>query len=160
MRAFQLLLCCAILSGCVRNPSPLPTSLSSGDVVPLQASQNPQSAIGSETGFRTLYRFKGAPDGSAPRSSLVALHGKLYGTTSAGGNPTAAVGGGGTVFEVSTSGVERVLYRFNGRPDGATPEAALVALDGKLYGTTRAGGHRNYAGTIFEVDTSGTERLV
>ena len=61
---------------------------------------------------------------------------------------------------MSTSGVERVLYRFNGKPDGATPEAALVALDGKLYGTTRQGGHRNYLGTIFEVDTFGTERLL
>ena len=40
MRVFQLLLCCAILAGCMRNPSPLPTSLSSGDAVTLHASQN------------------------------------------------------------------------------------------------------------------------
>jgi hypothetical protein len=47
--------------------------------------------------------------------------------------------GCGTVFLVDTSGHERVLYRFRGNHDGAAPHA-LLALDGKLYGTTDSGG--------------------
>jgi hypothetical protein len=39
------------------------------------------------------------------------------------------------------SGAENVLYSFMGYPnDGAYPGAALVAVNGTLYGTTEFGG--------------------
>jgi uncharacterized repeat protein (TIGR03803 family) len=72
------------------------------------------------------------------------VNGTLYGTTPQGGASA------GTVFEVSTSGKERVLYSFKGVPDGAYPGAGLVDVNGVLYGTTTNGGVSN-AGTVFKV---------
>jgi hypothetical protein len=37
----------------------------------------------------------------------------------------------------------RVLYTFTGDPDGAGPGAGLLALNGRLYGTTSSGGANN-----------------
>ena len=68
--------------------------------------------------------------------------------------------GCGTVFKITTEGVETVLYSFQGGPaDGAAPMAGLVFdKDGNLYGTTYWGGSSsssncaNYScGTVFEV---------
>ncbi|MGB6885852.1 MAG: hypothetical protein WBE10_17510, partial [Candidatus Acidiferrum sp.] len=42
------------------------------------------------------------------------------GTTFRGGH------GGGTVFRISTTGKERVLYSFHGRTDGSEPVASLI----------------------------------
>ena len=66
------------------------------------------------------------------------MNGKLYGTTSGGGG----FKGYGTVFEISTTGAERVLYRFHGK-DGAYPSQGLIAVKGTLYGTTDEGGDEN-----------------
>ena len=45
------------------------------------------------------------------------MSGKLYGTTSAGGN-----GSSGTVFSVTTTGKEKVLHNFQGGvDDGSDP---------------------------------------
>ncbi len=45
----------------------------------------------------------------------------------------------------------RILHRFEGRADGANPDAALVNVNGTLYGTTIEGGPGGF-GTIFSVD--------
>ncbi len=58
--------------------------------------------------------------------------------------------GCGTVFAVSLTGKERVLYRFKGRPDGSVPYAGLLGVNGTLYGTTSQGGTNN-GGTIFRI---------
>ncbi len=53
-----------------------------------------------------------------------------------------------------------VLYNFTGPPDGGYPYAGLVRdAAGNLYGTTHQGGSSDY-GTVFKVDTSGTEAVV
>jgi len=105
---------------------------------------------------RILHRFKGGlDDGAFPYANLIAVNGVLYGTTEEGGGPT---GGGGTVYEVSTSGNESVIYHFKNQPDGAYPLAGLIALNGELYGTTAGGGTLN--GTVFEVSTSGEENVL
>ena len=53
-----------------------------------------------------------------------------------------------------------VLYNFTGSPDGATPYAGLLRdTAGNLYGTTTVGGSSNQ-GTVFKVDTSGTETVL
>ncbi len=102
-----------------------------------------------------LYRFKGGSDGERPYGTLIDVGANLYGTTAYGGGPT---GGGGTVFEVSTSGAERIVYAFKDQPDGAYPLAGLIDVDGELYGTTASGGPLN--GTVFAVSPSGDEHMV
>jgi uncharacterized repeat protein (TIGR03803 family) len=52
------------------------------------------------------------------------------------------------------------LYRFKGGSDGVEPVAALLYLDGALYGTTEGGGAAD-AGTVFKVDpTTGVETVL
>lgn len=101
---------------------------------------------------QVLFRFTGRATGSHPESDLVTLGGKLYGTTSSGGRYDR-----GTVFEITLSGSERVLYSFHQHAyDGEFPAAGLTAVNGVLYGTTYSGG-RNNEGTVFKITTSGTE---
>lgn len=116
-----------------------------------------------------VYAFRGGTDGGTPEGGLVFFGGTFYGTTSGGGSYACYFTGGcGTVFEVSPSGIESILHRFTGSPtDGALPESGLVVLNGALYGTTFSGGKYNCGfsyylscGTVFEVTTSGHERIV
>jgi uncharacterized repeat protein (TIGR03803 family) len=96
-----------------------------------------------------LHNFTGGADGASP-SGLVAVNGFLYGTTQSGGQ-NANCSGCGTVFKMTTSGAEQVLYNFGGYPDdGSDPSASLTFLDGKLYGTTKTGGSAN-EGTVFQI---------
>ena len=112
-----------------------------------------------------VYSFKGGSDGASPFASLIAINGKLYGTTYFGGRSTRCAGGCWTVFEMDTSGRERILHRFKGYPhDGEHPVGAFVAVNGELYGTTWVGGtgacYQEGCGTIFAVSTSGKERVL
>ena len=118
----------------------------------------------SPSGIETvLYSFcaqTGCKDGSNPEADLVLdTEGNLYGTTYKGG-----AHGKGTVFEVSASGIETVLYSFcaqAGCKDGSSPEAGLVMdAKGNLYGTTYSGGGPKKRGTVFEVSPSGTETVL
>lgn len=111
-------------------------------------------ASGHET---ILYRFKGRGNGASPEGSLAYLNGTFYGTTTAGGSSYCAQCG--TLFSLSTSGVERVVHYFSGiagsTPDGAGPSGKLVVLGGKIYGTTRSGGTFSCnCGTVFVFDPS------
>jgi uncharacterized repeat protein (TIGR03803 family) len=109
-----------------------------------------------------LYSFKGGTDGASPRAGLVAVSGTLYGTTPQGGGAGCGGEGCGTIFNITASGQERLLHRFKGKPDGAYPQASLIALNGTLYGTTIEGGacKGSGCGTIFTVSTSGKERVL
>jgi hypothetical protein len=104
---------------------------------------------------QTAYRFKCAPDG-AYGFGLIAINRVLYGTTTLGGNyckGSGNLGGCGTVFDLSTSGKESVLYSFKGIPDGDEP-LSLLAVKGGLYGATAFGGRGKCVhgcGTIFKV---------
>lgn len=97
---------------------------------------------------QVLHSFRGGRDGAVPEYSLVVMGRKLYGTTFYGGGRDQ----GGTVFEITTLGKERVIHRF-GEHDGEAP-MGLAVLGGTLYGTTMAGGIGN--GVIFAVTPSGT----
>jgi uncharacterized repeat protein (TIGR03803 family) len=109
--------------------------------------------------FKSLYSFKGNPDGARPDRRLIAADGMLYGTTQNGG------GNGGVVYQITTSGAESVLHVFTGGSDGAGPEAGLIDVHGALYSTTIQGGGSGCesglgCGTVFRITTSGSERVL
>jgi uncharacterized repeat protein (TIGR03803 family) len=108
-----------------------------------------------------LYGFKGGPsDGAYPVGSLLSVDGTLYGTTDYGGAYSGCNNNHcGTVFSITTSGVEKVLHSFGGGSDGANPVAGLIDVDGTLYGTTLNGGTNNL-GTVFSITPSGSEKVV
>lgn len=85
-----------------------------------------------------LYSFGGPPDGLLPIGNLHNVNGTLYGTTEYGGAPSGYAYG--TVYKITTSGKETVLYRFGGGSgDGQTPYTGVIKVASKLYGTTEAG---------------------
>jgi uncharacterized repeat protein (TIGR03803 family) len=101
-------------------------------------------SITTSGSLTTLHSFGSGPDGGYPYAPLLNVKGTLYGTTSSGGTY-----GKGTVFSLALTGTdEKVLHSFGHGPDGATPLAGLIDVNGTLYGTTSAGGaHRK--GTVF-----------
>lgn len=112
---------------------------------------------------RTVYLFKGGRDGAFPNGTLLALHGKLFGTTTDGGRRGCYQGGCGTAFSLTTSGEKHVLYRFKGGYDGANPKAGLISDHGVLYGTTSEGGTAcisSGCGTVFRLTASGRETVL
>jgi uncharacterized repeat protein (TIGR03803 family) len=116
------------------------------------------SPAGTETVLHTFGQK--ADDGASPTAGLIAdKKGNLFGTTSVGGancNP----GGCGTVFELTLSGKEKVLYSFTGGNDGAIAGGGLVFdTKGNLYGTTEFGGGTGCddsgCGAVFKLTSDG-----
>lgn len=109
---------------------------------------------------RQIYAFKSAAiDGALPLAGLTNVNGKLYGTTAEGGSRKCNYGCG-TVFEVTTSGKERVIYKFQAGSDGVLPRAGLIYADGALYGITSGGRDATNSGTVFKITTSGKETIL
>jgi len=111
------------------------------------------TASAQSQAFTSLFSFDGS-DGSGPQ--LAALiqgqDGALYGTTGGGTNS-----GYGTIFRITSSGSESVVYSLDGQPEGAFPtDALLLATDGSFYGTTVEGGGPSYSGTVFKLAPDGT----
>jgi uncharacterized repeat protein (TIGR03803 family) len=107
--------------------------------------------------YTNLWSFGNSPDGRVPAAGLVqGSDGNFYGTTVHGGTNLYD----GTVFRISPSGSETVLYSFVGYPnDGYYPQAGLVqGSDGNFYGTTPFGGTNNVVnggdGTVFKLTVS------
>src|SRR5450631_933590 len=122
---------------------------------------NPQGCgtvfVLSNNGAETVLHSFGSEttDGQMPIARLLLdSAGNLYGTTYSGGTQ-----GMGTVFKVTPSGTETVLYSFAGTPDGAGPEAGLILHAGIFYGTTYQGGASNY-GTVYSVTEKGQETVL
>jgi uncharacterized repeat protein (TIGR03803 family) len=159
VRVATSIACALTLAGCatgvpIPNPAPQQPSVIKPATVwlcgqPPSAAPNSGARPLAGTGYKSLYKFKASPDGGYPYGELLALGGKLYGTTDEGG-----AHGYGTIFELVATGQERVLYSFKNGNDGAYPCAGLVGVGGKLYGTTQAGGTTGW-GTLFEASTSG-----
>jgi uncharacterized repeat protein (TIGR03803 family) len=119
------------------------------------------STAGTE---QVLHNFGGGSDGRFPAASLIGVKGTLYGTTGYGGKHGSINGGYGTVFTMSTTGAEHVLYSFGAHLDGHNPAAALIDVNGTLYGTTRTGGKYDSPsggdGTVLRISTTGTEQIL
>jgi uncharacterized repeat protein (TIGR03803 family) len=97
-------------------------------------------------------------DGAVPFAGVIQdTAGNLYGTTSQGGTA-----GWGTVFELNTSGKQKVLHSFT-YGDGALPSFGVIRdTNGNLYGTTVYGGIQKKTctlgcGVIFKVTKAGKE---
>jgi uncharacterized repeat protein (TIGR03803 family) len=114
---------------------------------------------GTET---VLHSFAGGTDGSAP-GRLTEVSGALYGNTSYGGGSGCGGSGCGTVFSLTPSGSENVLYAFEGGHDGSMPYE-IVELNGALYGTTAYGGGTGCGGagcgTVYYLTLDGSEKMV
>ncbi len=106
--------------------------------------------IDTHNTFSVLYAFcslPGCADGRDPIGNLVLdSAGNIYGTTQ-------ALVDDGTVFKLTTAGVETVLHSFNGN-DGITPDSLTAAAHGDLYGTTDGGG-THQQGTSFKLSENG-----
>lgn len=125
-------------------------------------------SLDPSTGAETvLYSFchkhrNSCADGAVPSANLIDVDGILYGTTFEGGIAGCDGEGCGTVFSIDPgTDAERVLYSFCRRTncaDGQWPNAGLLAVKGKLYGTTDAGGRSgcggspSTCGTVFAID--------
>jgi uncharacterized repeat protein (TIGR03803 family) len=97
--------------------------------------------------YSVIYRFQGGSDGSNPYAGLINVNATLYGTTRYGGAHDA-----GTVFSVTLpSDTEKVIYAFQGGDDGANPNAPLLKIKRRLYGTTESGGANLHKGNIFSL---------
>ncbi len=126
-----------------------------GTIFRLSPSQSETSVTGVTWTLKTLYSFKGEPDGVFPYGGLVRdKWGNLYGTTYYGGEH-----GDGTIYKLAYNNGrwhESVLYSFTGGADGAYPISRLVFDSaGRLYGTTSEDGAAGCnCGTIFRLTTS------
>jgi uncharacterized repeat protein (TIGR03803 family) len=102
-----------------------------------------------------VYRFANTDglsnNGTNPTASLLDVKGNFFSTTSSGLN-------GGTMYRVSPSGTEKVLWSFvcgDGSP--CVPSSSLVDIGGTFYGTSFTGGletricghYRSVCGTVF-----------
>jgi len=107
---------------------------------------------------QVLHSFSGTDqDGALPSAGLVEDEaGNLYGTTVDGGPHND-----GTVFVITKSGEEKVLYSFTGvNGDGVAPTSGLLRdAAGNLYGTTLTGGAFG-DGAVFVVKSTGQEMVL
>jgi uncharacterized repeat protein (TIGR03803 family) len=121
---------------------------------------------GTET---VLHRFTGGYDGASPVARLIVFKGALYGATDQGGSLAggggpciqAFVNGYGTVFSITPSGGYAIVHTFIRSREGWYPQAALLNVNGKLYGTTCGGGDIGGGnGTAFTITPSGDEHVI
>ena len=152
----------AILVGCGGAQSPIGVPLNSPSG--FLTTQRTHQSVTYEVIHSFRPRYKGnMNDGRHPAAGLVDVNGTLYGTTFYGGTDGCGSGdrkpGCGTVYTITTSGAESVLYRFTGGVNGQNPNAGVVNAHGMLFGTTSNGGNYGF-GTIFSVTPSGAQTVL
>jgi uncharacterized repeat protein (TIGR03803 family) len=110
--------------------------------------------------YNTLHEFEASSgDGAGPVGTQVLdSAGDLYGLTNGGGTY------GGTFYEITAAGTEKVLYNFGPAPDGMYPGSGLVNHGGNYYGVTIEGGantcYNGSCGTVFKVTPLGKETVL
>lgn len=112
------------------------------------------SPSGTET---VLHAFgSNSTDGDNPESGLVqAANGNFYGTTANGGAHDL-----GSIFTITTTGAETILYSFGASSvDGSSPLRLVLGSDGNFYGTTTNGGAHGQ-GTVFKLTPGGAETIL
>ena len=103
--------------------------------------------------LKVLHAFSGSQsDGINPYGGLVRdSHGNLYGTTFQSG-----IFSEGTVYKVTPSGQESVLYSFAASAGGGSFAGLVRDSSGNLYGTSSQGGASTW-GNVFKLDSAGNE---
>jgi len=117
--------------------------------------------------IRVLHAFDG-DDGSLPLAAVVpGAHGKVYGTTTYGGNSGCNGQTCGTVFSLSRDGTFATVHFFQPGGDGFWPQTLVVDGAGNLFGVTEEGGSGTGCtngpwgcGTVFKIARNGTESIV
>jgi uncharacterized repeat protein (TIGR03803 family) len=104
---------------------------------------------------KVIYSFKGyaKKDGAYPYFAGVTLdaNGNIYGTTYQGGSSAANNLNYGTVYKLKAGTYkESVLWSFGTTGDGYYPYHQPIFVNGKLYGTTNAGGLHG-GGSVYQV---------
>ena len=143
-----------------------------GLFLPLWLSVFAASDAANASQFSVLYTFKGGSDGEAPWGRLLVDKGNLFGVTLNGGREKPScisTEGCGTVYEVTPTGAETVLYRFAVKSSGLSPSGLARDKRGNLYGTTFLGGPADGSrcgtdhwrcGVVFKLAPDGTETVL
>ena len=106
------------------------------------------------SGFTNLHVFAGM-DGASPRGTLVGDGDRVFGTASGGG-----AAGVGTIFAVNGDGSGFTnVYQF-GATGPRSPVTGLCLSGETLYGTTTGGTGEDASGSVFAVNTDGTNFTV
>ncbi len=109
------------------------------------------SAIRAQT-VTVLHNFTNSPV-AVPLGRPVLADGTVYGTSAHGGTSD-----GGFIYSVNTGGTGfTVLHDFSDDPNGGAPEGGLLLVGDTLYGTTAAGGTNGPWGTVFSIQTNGSD---
>jgi uncharacterized repeat protein (TIGR03803 family) len=103
------------------------------------------------SGYTNMHSFSYS-DGGDIESDLVLLGNNLFGASYQGD----ATGQGG-LFSLATSGTNFTnFYLFKGAPDGWAPQGGLIIAGNTFYGTASAGSGGSSDGTVFAVQTNGS----
>jgi len=109
------------------------------------------AALAQAQTFTDLFSFDYSDGGYPYTGHLLFKGGTLYGTTADGGSSYC-----GTIFSVTTAGVQTTLYNFTCGSDGAYPYGGVIGdSSGNLYGTADYDGS-DYFGTVWQLTSSGT----
>jgi uncharacterized repeat protein (TIGR03803 family) len=105
--------------------------------------------------FKLIYSLNGTTDGQYPGNGLsLGTDGKVYGSTQYEG-VNGGAGTGGTIFQITTAGVYKVLFSFTGGngASGSFPNTILAQdTDGLFYGVTAYGGGADGDGTFYDLN--------
>jgi uncharacterized repeat protein (TIGR03803 family) len=126
---------------------------------------NPQLVLGSDGAY-----YGTTPEGGANQDGTyfrVTTAGQfsVIGSVASGREPVlTALGtdgdlygfddGANTIFKITNSGVQTVVYTFTENTDGGLPNTLIAGTDGNLYGLTTYYG-ANGTGTFFEITAGG-----
>jgi uncharacterized repeat protein (TIGR03803 family) len=127
-------------------------SVAAACVMAMLAAQSAQAQS-----YKVLYTFTGGKHGVYPSAVIQDAQGNLYGETQGGAY--------GTVFKLSPTDKETVLYKFQGGSDGAYPYGGLIQdAKGNLYGTAADGGGTGCfglgCGLVFKLSLTGKETVL
>lgn len=109
----------------------------------------------TRAGVQTPLHAFGEEEGYAASGDLLFSDGKIYGTNRLGASDCNC----GAVFQMSTSGKLKVLYRFKGGVRGGFPIGKLARdADGTLYGVAGAGS--SDIGVVFRLKANGDYKVL
>lgn len=157
-----LLASCGGSSGGSQNSSPGPINSPTPTPTPIPTPTIPAATV--TVTYLHAFQTSSVADGGQPNGPLLqASDGNFYGTTRAGGTNKCRTFENfcGTVFRITPSGDEAVLYSFGANPsDGQSPNGPLLqASNGLLYGTTSNGGLYG-RGTVYQIGLDGVYKLL